>query len=441
MALSETGAARGRTEIYGESESRAVFSAEFSVAPERAAALARAELRIAPIARVRSRHVNALPAAGKILLPASSVLAYTAAIAGAATRAAKFANLLPAERRASHDRLQYLVPAILAVLLVLGLVAVFAIFPAVEQRRYRADLDRAARQLEPSVLRVQTLEKRSQFPVGTENPGAGCGRSAQQTDLDVLNEIDRACCRLPLVWTSAIKIYRDSVVISGEADQAAPLLKALDSSPLFQNSEFALSVSRSAERAVSHQNGAAGQSRENHAVNVPLTALSQRDRRALVLLAVGLVVAAVLRCVSDNAATVSVASPRVSGDGVRWPNSDWFACGESRQPHNRHVRRRRTASDLADREARHYPGGYRATGPGRSASRLPALSERKTRSTFAAETSARPKRSASTAWFTRPSRLNAAPSSLCSSPTCRANRNWQCRPKNGSRPRIRRKRR
>ena len=36
-------------------------------------------------------------------------------------------------------------------------------------------------------------------------------------------------------------------MISGEADQAAPLLKLLDSSPLFQNSEFALSVSRNAQ--------------------------------------------------------------------------------------------------------------------------------------------------------------------------------------------------
>ena len=37
-----------RTEVYGESESRAVFSAEFSGAPERAFALSRAELRMSP---------------------------------------------------------------------------------------------------------------------------------------------------------------------------------------------------------------------------------------------------------------------------------------------------------------------------------------------------------------------------------------------------------
>ena len=44
---------RERIEVYGESESRAVFSAEFSVAPERAIALSRAELRIGPDHRAR----------------------------------------------------------------------------------------------------------------------------------------------------------------------------------------------------------------------------------------------------------------------------------------------------------------------------------------------------------------------------------------------------
>ncbi len=65
-----------------------------------------------------------------------------------------------------------------------------------------------------------------------------------QADLEVLNELTRLLA--PPVWTSAVEIYPDSVVISGEAEQAAPLLKVLDSSPLFQNSEFA-SMTRSAQ--------------------------------------------------------------------------------------------------------------------------------------------------------------------------------------------------
>ena len=232
----------GRTEVYGESESRAVFSAEFSGAPERAFALSRAELRMSPYrAAVPLSEVLPFSADERT---APSALAWAAAIAGSVPLVAKFANLLPPERRASHDRLQYVVPAILGAILLMGLLAVFVIFPAVEQKRYRADLDRAARQLEPSVLRAQGLQK----TIDTDRQRIAAldqFRARPQADLDVLNELTRLLP--PPVWTSAVEIYPDSVIITGEAEQAAPLLKILDSSPLFQNSEFALTVARSGQ--------------------------------------------------------------------------------------------------------------------------------------------------------------------------------------------------
>jgi len=234
--------AAGNTEIYGESESRSVFSAGFSVAPERAIALARAELRLPPdAAAMPLSEVLPAPAGGQI---APSAEAWAAAVAGSAPRSAKFVNLLPPERRASHNRLQYLVPATLAIVLVLAAVGVFVAWPAIGQKRYREELDRAARQLEPSVLRAQTLEKTiaaDRLRIASLDEF----RLRPQADLDVLSELTRL---LPAtVWTSAIEIYPDSVVITGEADQAAPLLRILDSSPLFENSEFALSVARSGQ--------------------------------------------------------------------------------------------------------------------------------------------------------------------------------------------------
>jgi hypothetical protein len=229
----------GRTGIYGESQSRSVFSAEFSLPPERAVALARAELRVAP-----DHPAVPLSAVLPLARETGSALACAAAIAGSAPRVASFANLLPPERRASHDRVQYLLPAALGVLLAAALVTVFVIFPAVEQKRYRDDLASAARRLEPAALRAQALDKRIE---------AGRNRillldelrRRPQADLDVLNELTRLLP--PQVWTSAVEIYPDSVVLSGEADQAPPLLKVLDSSPLFQNSEFALAVTRNAQ--------------------------------------------------------------------------------------------------------------------------------------------------------------------------------------------------
>jgi Tfp pilus assembly protein PilN len=232
--------ARGRTEVYGESESRPVFSAEFSMAQERAVALARAELRL-------PADYPARPLAELLAPTGASVLAYAAAMAGAATRATRYANLLPAERRASHNRLQYLVPAILAALLLGALIVVYAIFPAVEQRRYRNELDRAALHLEPMALRAQALEKKTAADK-LKIAALDDFRRRPQADLDILNELTRLLP--PPIWTSAIEIYPDSVVISGEADQAAPLLKVIDSSPLFQNSEFALSVTRNGQSEV-----------------------------------------------------------------------------------------------------------------------------------------------------------------------------------------------
>jgi hypothetical protein len=232
------------TEIYGESESRAMFSAEFSVPLERALALARAELRMAPDHPARPLS-EVLP--GPLLSEgglSDLALACAAAIAGSAPRAPRFANLLPPARRASHARVQYLVPAILGTLLALALLTVFVILPAVELKRYRRDLEQAARRLEPAVLRAQTLERKI-------NEGRGRTqmldeiRRRPQADLEVLNELTRLL--QPPVWTTSVEIFPDSVVISGETDQAAPLLKVLDSSPLFQNSEFVLALTRTTQ--------------------------------------------------------------------------------------------------------------------------------------------------------------------------------------------------
>jgi hypothetical protein len=241
-SISDNEAGTVRTEIYGESESRSLFSAEFSMPRERALALARAELRLAPDQTALPLS-EVLPVAPRTALPTDvSPLAYAAAVAGSASRVARFANLLPAERRASHNRLQYAIPTLLAILLALAGIALLVVFPAIERKRYSDDLQAAARKLEPAALRVQAIEKtvranRTRIQALDEIKGRS------QADLEVLNELTRLL--QPPIWTAGVEIYPDSVIISGEAEQAAPLLKLLDSSPLFQNSEFGLAVTRS----------------------------------------------------------------------------------------------------------------------------------------------------------------------------------------------------
>jgi Tfp pilus assembly protein PilN len=227
--------APGRVEVYGESEARPCYSAGFTLAPERALAMARAELRIAPDQPVLDLS-QALPESAGV-----SPLAAAAALAASAPFLLRFANLLPAERRASHNRARYLLPVILGSLLVIALLGVFVAFPIINSHRYTADLTAEFNRLQRPALRVQSIDKqlashRARIAALDEF------RKRPQADLDLMNELVRI---LPAqVWTSSIEISPDSVQLTGEAAQAAPLLKLLDSSPFFEKSEFVTSVTR-----------------------------------------------------------------------------------------------------------------------------------------------------------------------------------------------------
>src|SRR5262249_33292771 len=63
-------------------------------------------------------------------------------------------------------------------------------------------------------------------------------RGRTRADLDALNELTKLLA--PPVWTTAIDLTRDNARIAGEAPQASPLLRIIDSSPLFEGSEFGL---------------------------------------------------------------------------------------------------------------------------------------------------------------------------------------------------------
>ncbi|HVW08010.1 MAG TPA: PilN domain-containing protein [Bryobacteraceae bacterium] len=227
--------APGRIEVYGESEARPCYSAGFTLAPERALAIARAELRIPPD-QPAFELSQALPETS-----GASPLAAAAALAASAPLLVRYANLLPAERRASHDRARYLLPIVLGGLLVLALLGVFVAFPLIDEHRYTAALTAEFNRLQQPALRVQSIDK--QLASHRARIAAlDDFRKRPQADLDLMNELVRI---LPAqVWTDTVEIYPDHVVLAGQADQAAPLLKLLDSSPFFEKSEFVTSVSR-----------------------------------------------------------------------------------------------------------------------------------------------------------------------------------------------------
>jgi hypothetical protein len=230
----------GEIEVYGESPARPVFSAQFDLPAERAAALAVAELRLPP-ETTPQRMEQILPA--PVRAPADfefsrSTTPYAASLAGASPRLAAAANLLPQEKRSTNSRLIFAPTAVLAGLLLLVAGAVFG-YSRIEERRYMATLEAESARLEPQVKRIAGLDKSvEQTRARTRLLDEFRGRS--KYDLDTLNEMTRLLA--PPIWTNTTELNRDAAIMMGEAEQAAPLLKLIDSSPYFRDSAFAIPI-------------------------------------------------------------------------------------------------------------------------------------------------------------------------------------------------------
>ncbi len=224
----------GALEVYGESPARPLFSAEIDAAPERAAALALAELRLPPETQPMTLE-EALPR--PTVNPVDNdlsrnALPYATALAGACPQLAPAANVLPREYRRWRSRAMLVPTAVLAGLALLALIVAMA-GPKIENRRYLKMLEAEIARVQPGALRAAALDRQ------TERTRARTElldryRSRTRADLDALNELTRLV--EPPAWTNAVELTRDTARITGEAPQAAPLLKILDSSPLFQNS-------------------------------------------------------------------------------------------------------------------------------------------------------------------------------------------------------------
>jgi hypothetical protein len=234
VALSHT--ATGSIEVYGESPSRPVYSGEFDLPGERAAALALSELRLPPdTAPLTLEQILPRPKAN----PADNDLSrnarpYATALAGACPRLAPSANVLPPEHRRFSSRAMFIPTAALAALVLLGALAM-AGWSRYSEGQYLAHLHAEIARKEPLAQRAVSVD-REIARVRARTVLLDQYRSRTRRDLDTLNEITRLV--EPPGWTNNIDIAGDAVRIMGEAPQAAPLLKILDSSPLFRNTGF-----------------------------------------------------------------------------------------------------------------------------------------------------------------------------------------------------------
>ncbi len=231
-------------EVYGESPARPLFSARVERSADKARALGVAELRLSPETEASPLH-NVLP--NPLEAPADydasrSSLAYATALAGACLLRPLAVNLLPVEQRQSSSRMRYVPTIALGVLVLLMLGAVLA-YPKYADRHYRDLLRLEIQKLDPEANRTADLDRQI---ANTRNRAQTLDsfRRHTQEDMDALNELTHMLA--PPTWLNSLQLTRDTVTISGETEQAAALIKLLDSSHQFRGSAFALPLQRSA---------------------------------------------------------------------------------------------------------------------------------------------------------------------------------------------------
>jgi len=245
VALSRS--ASGTVEVYGESQARPVFTAEFDLAPPRASALALSELRLPPeTAPLKLEDVLPKPASNPLENDLSrNALPYATALAGACPWLAPAANVLAPEQRQASSRGVFIPTILLAAVLLLAAGAGFVYSKYAEHqylRKLQAEIasltplakhaDDMDRQIQDTRARIQLLDR---------------FRAQTHADLDALNELTGLI--EPPAWMGNLTLVHDSATLAGEAPQAASLVKILDSSPLFQNSALESSA-RSAGKEV-----------------------------------------------------------------------------------------------------------------------------------------------------------------------------------------------
>jgi Tfp pilus assembly protein PilN len=237
----------GPLEVYGESPSYPLFSAEFDLPAERAAALAAAELRLAPETEPQDL-INLLPAwrsapdnfdfsdAGR----SRAALPWAAALASACPRLGTPVNLLPAELRINTNRMAY-VPSIVLGVILLGLCIAWLARDSVMNRRYLEVLNTEIQHLEPKAKQLEALDRRiadaSERMQLLDNY-----RKRTKQNLDIVLELTQTLP--PPSWIMTLQIDPKTVTIQGETEQADGLLKKLDGLPRFSGSEFTMPLAR-----------------------------------------------------------------------------------------------------------------------------------------------------------------------------------------------------
>ncbi|MCX6610791.1 MAG: hypothetical protein NTW74_08055 [Acidobacteria bacterium] len=223
--------------VYGETSTHPIYCVRFPDASDRSIASASAQIRLpddAPVARLSAL----LPPAERLEI--SSTLSYAASLASALPSQSLGINLLPVDRRKTSSPWRW-VPTFVLLILLMGLGLGFAYYQDYENQRLLTRLDAEISRLQPRLASIRALDTQI---LETEQKLKFLNTFAThpQQDLDSLRELTRI---MPMTsYVSRMDLTRTDIGISGEIDQSMELLKMLDSSPFFKDSEFTSSPSR-----------------------------------------------------------------------------------------------------------------------------------------------------------------------------------------------------
>lgn len=230
LASLESGALEAGSDvaIYGESPACPVFWAPVGELNAKSVGMARAQMRSSEVPMQELRELTGV-----------ATLAATAAIASSAW-GSPVLNLLPVSERASRRPWAAVPALVLAGVLALLLVALGGFDAYRDRMLQRAVEEEIARNM-PQAQRAREAE-RAAAAAAARTESLRQFRHRTQKDLDALQEATRLVA--PPGWAQQFDLSRTSVVVSGESEQAAELLKIFDSSALFRNTEFTAPLSR-----------------------------------------------------------------------------------------------------------------------------------------------------------------------------------------------------
>ena len=149
-------------------------------------------------------------------------------------------NIIPSERR-YRGNLAQLVPTFLLVLLLFLVGTALGLRGPYQWSVYASELENAIRGVAPTVLDL-TDQETELNALSEKYRALSVHLAGGDSTLEMLWELVRV---LPLdTWLSAISLQEGAVTITGFSGSASEIQRLIEESPLFEDAEFASSVTR-----------------------------------------------------------------------------------------------------------------------------------------------------------------------------------------------------